>query len=81
MQTLLVVVGALLSPLLGLGLLFWLAHLEETLPRDVARAARTSAPPPILAIPVRPTASAPVAIPPQRTVPEVEIVKPAPVIP
>ena len=81
MQTLLVVVGALLSPLLALALLFWLAHLEETLPRDVARAARTPAPPPILAIPVTPAPPATMAIPPQRAVPEVEIVKPAPVIP
>ena len=53
MQALLVLVGALLSPLLALGLLLWLAHLEDTLPRDVRRASRESAPEPILAIPVR----------------------------
>ena len=31
MQVLLIVVGAGLSPLLGLALLLWLAHLEDTL--------------------------------------------------
>jgi hypothetical protein len=74
MQALLVVVGALLSPLLGLALLLWLAHLEDTLPRDVQRATRRAAPAPILAIPVRTPATAPaVTIPGQRAVPKAEI--------
>ena len=50
----LILLGALLLPVvLGLGMLLWLAHLEETLPRDVERAIRQAAPPPILAVPVR----------------------------
>ena len=44
MQVLLVLVAAMLSPLLGLALLLWLAHLEDTLPRDVRRASRKPAP-------------------------------------
>ena len=73
-QVVLVVVAATLSPLLGLGLLLWLAHLEDTLPRDVLRASRKPEPPPILAIPVRAPATTPgVAVPEQRTAPEVEL--------
>ena len=73
-QVVLVVVTATLSPLLGLALLLWLAHLEDTLPRDVLRASRKPAPPPILAIPVRVPAKTPVvAVPEQRTGPEVEL--------
>ena len=73
-QVVLVIVAVMLSPLLGLGLLLWLAHLEDTLPRDVLRAARTPAPPPILAIPVRtPTTRQAVTVPEQRTVPGVEL--------
>ena len=72
MQALLVLVGALLSPLLGLGLLLWLAHLEDTLLRDVRRATREPAPEPILAIPVRAPVTPMVTIPEQRAVPEVE---------
>jgi hypothetical protein len=73
-----VVVAATLSPLLGLGLLLWLAHLEDTLPRDVLRASRKPAPPPILAIPVRAPVTTPVgAVPEQRTAPEVEIAQTA----
>lgn len=53
MQMLLVMLVALFSPLLGLGLLLWLDHLEETLVRDVAAARRRPAPAPILAVPVR----------------------------
>ena len=37
MQVVLIVVAAVLSPLLGLALLLWLAHLEDTLPQDVQR--------------------------------------------
>ena len=74
MQVLLVIVAATLSPLFGLALLLWLAHLEDTLPRDVLRASRKPAPPPILAIPVRAPATTPVvAVPEQRPAPEVEI--------
>ena len=74
MQMVLVLSVAVLSPGLGLLLLLWLAHLEDTLPRDVLRAARTPAPPPILAIPVRtPTTRQAVTVPEQRTVPEVEV--------
>ena len=72
MQALLVLVGALLSPLLALGLLLWLAHLEDTLPRDVRRASREPAPEPILAIPVRAPVTPTVTIPEQRAAPEVE---------
>ena len=72
MQALLVLVGALLSPLLGLGLLLWLAHLEDTLPRDVRRATREPAPEPILAIAMRAPVTPTVTIPEQRAAPEVE---------
>ena len=72
MQALLVLVGALLSPLLGLGLLLWLAHLEDTLPRDVRRASTKPAPAPILAIPLRSPATPVVTIPEQRAAPEAE---------
>ena len=72
MQALLVLVGALLSPLLGLGLLLWLTHLEDTLPRDVRRATREPAPEPILAIPVPARVTPMVTIPEQRAAPEVE---------
>jgi hypothetical protein len=71
MQALLVLVGALLSPLLALALLLWLAHLEDTLPRDVRRASLQPAPEPILAIPLR-APVAPMTIPEQRAAPEVE---------
>jgi hypothetical protein len=63
----LVMVGALLFPLIGLGLLLWLTHLEETLPRAVDQARRKPDPPPILAIPVREPPSPPVRIQRQRT--------------
>jgi hypothetical protein len=53
-----VLVGAMLSPLLALGLLLWLTHLEETLPLDVHAAQRKPAPPPILAVEVRAPAAA-----------------------
>ncbi len=82
MQALVIVAGVLLSPLLGFGLLFWLAHLEDTLPRDVDRARRKPDPPPILAIPVRrvaPTQAVtptPPAIPAQRTAPVPELTVP-----
>jgi hypothetical protein len=45
--------AAMLSPLLALGLLLWLTHLEETLPRDVHDAARRPDPPPVLTVPLR----------------------------
>jgi hypothetical protein len=47
-----VLVGAMLSPLLALGLLLWLTHLEETLPQAVYAARRKPPPPPILAVPL-----------------------------
>ena len=74
MQMVLVLSVAVLSPGLGLALLLWLAHLEDTLPRDVEAARRQPAPAPILAIPV--TAPAPrrvVQIPAQRPAPAVEL--------
>ncbi len=84
MQVLLVIVAATLSPLLGLALLLWLAHLEDTLPRDVLRASRKPAPPPILAIPVRAPADADAAqvltVPEQRPVPDVELSPTAPAV-
>ena len=73
MQALLVLVGALLSPLLGLGLLLWLAHLEDTLPRDVRRASTKPAPEPILAIPVRAPGTPVATVPEQRAAPEAEV--------
>ena len=72
MQALLVLVAALLSPLLGLGLLLWLAHLEDTLPRDVRRASRKPAPEPILAIPLRAPVVAGATVPEQRAAAEVQ---------
>jgi hypothetical protein len=72
MQALLALVGALLSPLLALGLLLWLAHLEDTLPRDVRRASRQPTPEPILAIPVRGPVAPTVTVPEQRAAPGVE---------
>jgi len=68
----LILLGALLLPVaFGLGMLLWLAHLEETLPRDVERALRKPAPPPILAVPVRPRpATVTVLLPEQRPVPQ-----------
>ena len=70
-QVVLVIVAVTLSPLLGLALLLWLAHLEDTLPRDVQRASRKPAPEPILAMPVRATATP--AVPEQRAAPEAEL--------
>lgn len=76
-QVVLVIVAVTLSPLLGLALLLWLAHLEDTLPRDVQRASRKPAPEPILAIPVHAPATPAVAqvgtLPRQRPVPDVEL--------
>ena len=71
---LLMLVGALLFPVVGLLFLLWLAYLEETLPRDVRRAQRRPAPAPILAVPVRrPTSvTTTVRIPQQRSAPSVE---------
>jgi hypothetical protein len=75
MQVVLIAVAAVLSPLLGLALLLWLAHLEDTLPQDVQRAGRSPDPAPILAIPVRPTqgTATQVVIPAQRTGPVTEL--------
>jgi hypothetical protein len=75
-QAVLVLAAAMLSPLLGLALLLWLAHLEDTLTRDVQRARRKPAPPPILAIPVARTPVAEthiVSLPEQRAAREVEV--------
>ena len=74
MQMVLVLSAAVLSPGLGLVLLLWLAHLEDTLPRDVETARRQPEPAPILAIPVRTAAPVGVvAIPAQRQAPAVEL--------
>jgi hypothetical protein len=67
MQVLLIAVAAVLSPLLALALLLWLAHLEDTLPQAVQRADRRPDPAPILAVPVRPAPTPAVVIPAQRT--------------
>lgn len=53
MNNVAVMLVSMLLPLAGLGLLLWLTHLEETLPRAVRAARRKPEPPPILAIPVR----------------------------
>ena len=69
--------AALLFPVAGLGLILWLTHLEETLPRDVATARRRPPPPPILAIPVRRVATlSVVTIPQQRRLTEAELSEP-----
>jgi len=74
MQMVLVLSVAVLSPGLGLLLLLWLAHLEDTLPRDVEAARRQPAPAPILAIPVtRPAPPRRLTVPAQRTAPAVEL--------
>ena len=49
----LMLLGVTAFPIAGLGLLLWLTHLEETLPRDVRAAQRTSTPTPVLAVPVQ----------------------------
>ena len=72
-QVVLVIVAATLSPMLGLALLLWLAHLEDTLPRDVRRASTKPDPEPILAIPVRAPATPVVTIPEQRAAPDAEV--------
>jgi hypothetical protein len=78
MQVILQLIGALAMPLGAFAFLFWMAHLEETLPADVKRAQRRPAPPPILAIPVRAAPSVtqpvtePVVVPEQRPAPAVE---------
>ena len=65
--------GAVLFPVAGLGLILWLDHLEQTLPGAVRRAGRRPAPPPILAVPVRATGAAhPVTVPAQRTAQEAD---------
>ena len=74
MQVVLIVFAALLSPFLGLALLLWLAHLEDTLPQDVQRASRMPDPAPILAIPVRPAPAQQVFIPAQREAPAASLV-------
>ncbi len=84
MQVVFILCAAVVSPLLGLVLLLWLAHLEDTLPQDVQRAGRRPDPAPILAIPVRRAPTVPVAtpvmvpvpIPAQRTAPVAELVGP-----
>jgi hypothetical protein len=76
------IVGALLSPLAPFGLLLWLAHLEDTLERDVIAAQREPAPPPILSVPTHPDADVPEpaeapSVPAQRPVAEVRRPEPA----
>ncbi|MDX6301136.1 MAG: hypothetical protein QOF53_2350 [Nocardioidaceae bacterium] len=73
------VVGAMLFPLAALGLLLWLAHLEDTLERDVHAAQRKPAPPPILSVPtgaVAPEVADAARIPAQRPVPATEVRRP-----
>lgn len=49
-------------PVAGLGFLLWMARLEESLPQAVRRTQKQPDPPPILAIPVRPTRAADAAV-------------------
>lgn len=68
MDIALMLLGVTAFPVAGLGLLLWLTHLEETLPRDVRSALRASTPPPVLAVPARrPEPS----LVPERKVPQV----------
>ena len=60
MDIALMVLGVASFPVAGLALLLWLTHLEETLPRDVRSAQRTSPPPPVLAVPVQQQPAVPV---------------------
>ncbi|MEP7090663.1 MAG: hypothetical protein ABI776_11215 [Nocardioidaceae bacterium] len=53
MTELAMLVGSMLFPVLGLALILWLTHLEETLPVDIRAAERRPEPPPILAIRVQ----------------------------
>ena len=62
MYVALVLLCAMLFPVSALALLMLLAHLEDTLPRDVGLARRQPPPPPILAIEVR-TDARPVVVP------------------
>ena len=63
--------GAVLFPVAGLGLILWLDHLEQSLPEAVRSAGRRPDPPPILAMPVRaPQAVGTVTVPVQRTAAE-----------
>lgn len=64
----LALLGALTFPVVCLAFLLWLSHLEETLGRDVQRAVRKPAPPPILAVPERDA----LRIPEQRSAPTLE---------
>lgn len=49
----LMVGASVLTPVACLGLLFWLARLEDTLVDDVRKVQRQPAPAPILVIPVQ----------------------------
>lgn len=53
MREVLQIVLALMFPLLCLGMVLWLARLEETLTRDVRRSERRPDPAPILRVPAR----------------------------
>jgi hypothetical protein len=76
--------AVMLSPFVIFGLLMWLAHLEETLPRAVDASRRKAAPAPILLMQVRgaeavapvvPAIPAPVVtVPEQRPAPAIEVV-------
>ena len=76
----LVLLGAMLFPVAALALLLLLAHLEETLPRDVGQARRQPPPPPILAIEVcsdrRPAVTPRPLIPAQRGTPSESVPDP-----
>ena len=65
--------GAVLFPVAGLGLILWLDHLEQSLPAAVRSAGRRPDPPPILTVPVRATeAVRTVTVPAQRTAAEAD---------
>jgi hypothetical protein len=76
------VLGAMLFPLAALGLLLWLARLEDTLDRDVNAAQRKPAPAPILRVPAHAPADRAASearrIPVQRPAPAVEVRRPEP---
>lgn len=68
------VIAALAAPLSCLGLLFWLAHLEDTLVRDVRKSAHGHDPEPILSIAVPVPQRAVQLAPSLHAVPEQETV-------
>ena len=55
-------------PVLCLGFVLWMARFEDSLPDAVRKAVRTPDPPPILAMPVRPSAEPAEPEPPEPAV-------------